>query len=233
MTNDLVTLLSQHRLIELNHLYEEQMPVWPGDGRFFISNAEDFTTGDGNYNCQLSLGDHCGTHIDAPVHFVEQGKSIDQIDVRQLTGRGRCLDMSHLPANSEISQAQIEEWELSHGEIVARDIVLIRTGYDRKWQRRPYHVEFMENWAGLSGKGAAYLLQKGVTVFGTDSMSLDAFTSKDYAAHQAVLSAGGLIIESLANLYSLPDEFTFIALPLRIKGASASPVRAIALIKDN
>ncbi len=233
MNNDLVNLLSQHRLIELNHLYEEQMPVWPGDGRFFMSKAEDFSTGDGNYNCQLSLGDHCGTHIDAPVHFIEQGKSIDQTDVRQLMGRGRCMDMSHLPANSEISQAQLEEWESCHGEIVAHDIVLIRTGYDRKWQRRPHHAEFMENWAGLSGEGAAYLLRKGVTVFGTDSMSLDAFTSENYAAHRAVLSAGGMIIESLANLYRLPAEFTFIALPLRIKGASASPVRAVALVKDN
>jgi len=230
MTNDLVTLLNQHRLIELNHLYEERMPVWPGDGRFFLNSAEDFAAADGNYNCQLSLGDHCGTHIDAPVHFIEQGKSIDAINIRQLMGHGRCLDMAHLPEDSEITHAAIVEWEAQHGEIAAKDIVLFRTGYDKKWRLRPDHNDFMSGWAGLSGDGANYLLDKGVTVFGTDSMSLDCCNSADYPAHQAVLGAGGLIIESLANLYLLPTAFTFIALPLRIKGGSASPVRAIALV---
>ncbi|WP_249894649.1 cyclase family protein [Erwinia sp. PK3-005] len=46
--------------------------------------------GDGNYNCQLSLGDHCGTHVDAPAHFIDGGRTIEQIDVQQLTGRVTC-----------------------------------------------------------------------------------------------------------------------------------------------
>ncbi|WP_380182214.1 cyclase family protein [Kalamiella sp. sgz302252] len=230
MTSELVRLLGQQRLIELSHICEENMPVWPGDGRFFLSRAESFAAGDGNYNCQLSLGDHCGTHIDAPVHFMPQGKSIDEINIRQLTGRGRCLDMAHLPPNSAISSAMVKDWEASYGKIVAKDILLFRTGYDKKWRCRPNHAAFMSGWPGLSGDAACYLLEKGVTVFGTDSMSLDCADSKDYPAHQAILSADGIIIESLANLYSLPTAFTFIALPLRLKGASASPVRAIALI---
>jgi len=231
MTDELVALLNQHRLIELSHDYEEGMPVWPGDGRFFLSSAETFAAGDGNYNCQLSLGDHCGTHIDAPAHFIPQGKSIDSVNVRRLTGRGRCLDMSHLPQNGLITFGMIEDWEESHGEIVAQDIVLFRTGYDKKWRCRPDHAEFMCGWPGLSAEAAHYLLEKGVSVFGTDAMSLDCADSKEYPAHQAVLSADGMIIESLARLYSLPTAFTFIALPLRIKGASASPVRAVALVK--
>jgi kynurenine formamidase len=232
MTNDLVALLNQHRLIELSHVYEEGMPVWPGDGRFFMSSAETFAAGDGNYNCQLSLGDHCGTHIDAPAHFIPGGKSIDKVDIRQLTGRGRCLDMTHLPQNSAITRATIVDWEGRYGEIAAKDIVLFHTGYDKKWRCRPDHTAFMNGWPGLSARGADYLLGKGVTVFGTDAMSLDDAGSKDYPAHQAILSAGGLIVESLANLYSLPTAFTFIALPLRIKGGSASPVRAVALVQD-
>lgn len=232
MTDNLVALLSQHRLIELSHVYEERMPVWPGDGRFFLSRAEEFAAGDGNYNCQLSLGDHCGTHIDAPVHFMPQGESIDQVDICQLTGRGRCLDMAHLVQNGQITSGIIKNWETSHGEIAAKDIVLFRTGYDKKWRSRPDHKEFMSGWPGLSGEAARYLLDKGVTVFGTDSMSLDSADSVDYPAHQAILGANGLIIESLANLYSLPTVFTFIALPLRLKGASASPVRAIALVEQ-
>lgn len=231
MTEELIALLSQHRLIELSHAYEEGMPVWPGDGRFFLSGAETFTAGDGNYNCQLSLGDHCGTHIDAPVHFIPQGESIDLVDVRQLTGRGRCLNMAHLPPNGKITPDRVKKWEEEHGEIAAKDIVLFRTGYDKKWRCRPDHTAFMSGWPGLSGRAARYLLDKGVRVFGTDSMSLDCADNTEYPAHQAILGANGLIIESLANLYSLPTAFTFIALPLRLKNASASPVRAIALVK--
>lgn len=231
MTNDLVSLLQQHRLIELNHLYEEFMPVWPTHGKFFCSRAEDYVAGDGNYNCQLSLGDHCGTHVDAPVHFIEGGKTIEQIDVRQLTGRGRCLEMSHLAANSDITLPMIKGWEAEHGAIEAGDIVIFRTGYDEKWRCRPHHAEFLADWPGLSGEGADYLIGKGVKVFGTDAMSLDRYSNEAHPAHLAVLGAECLILENLANLKTLPTEFTFIALPLRIKGASASPIRAIALVK--
>ncbi|WP_312044886.1 cyclase family protein [Erwinia sp.] len=233
MTTDLVALLNRHRLIELSHVYEEGMPVWPGDGRFFLSSAENFATGDGNYNCQLSLGDHCGTHIDAPVHFMPHGESIDRVDIRQLVGRGRCLNMAHVLKNGAITFDMITEWEARNGEITAKDIVLFRTGYDKKWRCRPDHTGFMSGWPGLSARSADYLLEKGVTIFGTDALSLDCADSKDYPAHEAILGAGGLIIESLANLHSLPAAFVFIALPLRIKGGSASPVRAVAFVEQS
>lgn len=231
MTHDLLSVLRQQRLIELNHQYEEFMPVWPTHGKFFCSRAEDYPAGDGNYNCQLSLGDHCGTHVDAPVHFIEGGKTIEQVDVQQLTGRGRCLDMSHLAENADITREMIAAWEAEHGEILAQDIVIFRTGYDEKWRCRPHQAAFLQNWPGLSGEGAQYLIDKGVTVFGTDAMSLDRYSNEAHPAHLAVLGADCLIIENLANLRSLPTAFIFMALPLRIKGASASPIRAVALVE--
>lgn len=189
MTRDLITLLRQHRLIELNHLYEEFMPVWPTHGKFFCSRAEDYSAGDGNYNCQLSLGDHCGTHVDAPVHFIEGGKTIDEVDLHQLTGRGRCLNMSHLAENADITREMIADWEADNGEILAKDIVIFRTGYDEKWRCRPHQAAFLQNWPGLSGEGAHYLIEKGVTVFGTDAMSLDRFSNAEHPAHLAVLGS--------------------------------------------
>ncbi len=68
-------------------------------------------------------------------------------------------------------------------------------------------------------------------MFGTDAMSLDRYSNEAHPAHFAVLGAGCLIVENLANLHALPAEFIFMALPLRIKGASASPIRAVALVK--
>ncbi|WP_082212582.1 cyclase family protein [Erwinia sp. 9145] len=230
MTPDLIRLFRQCTLIELNHAYEELMPVWTGHGKFFCSHAEDYSAGDGNYNCQLSLGDHCGTHVDAPAHFIEGGKTVEQIDARQLIGRGRCLDMSCLAEDSDITVQMIQAWEADKGEIVAGDIVIFRTGYDKRWRCRPHHAGFLQNWPGLSGEGANYLIGKGVTVLGTDAMSLDRYSNDAHPAHFAVLGSDCLIVENLANLEHLPSEFVFMALPLRIKGASASPIRAVALL---
>ena len=90
----------------------------------------------------------------------------------------------------------------------------------------------MEEGPGLSAEGAAYLIAKGVKVFGTDALSLDAFGNAENPAHLAVLGNDKLIIENLTNLQMLPTHFCFIALPLRIEHGSASPVRAIALIEN-
>lgn len=224
------TLLSQSELIELNHLYQPRMPVWPTHPKFVLAENESYVGGDGNYNCQLVMGDHCGTHVDSPSHFIPHGKTIEQVDVRQLIGRGIRIDVRHTAPGHTFGEKEITQWESQHGEIGSDDIVIFHTGWDEKWARRPDQAAFLSRWPGLSASGADYLISKGVKVFGTDALSLDAFNSDGNPVHQIVLGSDRLIIENLTNLSRLPPCFTFIALPLRIENASASPVRAIALV---
>ncbi|HEY0211859.1 cyclase family protein [Acerihabitans sp.] len=230
MNTDLTDMLLDKDIIELSHLYEELMPVWPTHPKFHISIEETIAGGDGSYNTLLHMGDHCGTHVDAPAHFIADGKTIEAISPKRLLGRGIRIDVSFLELNQEITLATIRDWEARHGEIRAGDIVIFRTGYDQKWRNRPHHQAFIADWPGLSGEGARYLIDKGVNAIGTDAMSLDAYANSSYPSHQIVLGAGALIIENLANLGNLPDSFIFLALPLRIKGGSASPIRAVALV---
>jgi arylformamidase len=230
MNNELLTLLHHCELIELNYFYDSSMPVWPTHPKFMLNDWETHAAGDGNYNNLLQMGDHCGTHVDSPSHFIPAGNTIEKIDVRQLMGRGVKIDVSGYPADTEITVAMIQSWEAKNGDIQADDIVLFRTGHDKKWQSRPNHKSFLSGWSGLSGAGAEYLLAKGVNVIGSDALSLDAWSNSTYPAHQIILGSGKLIMENLANLDKVPETFIFIALPLRIKGGSASPVRAIALI---
>ncbi len=84
------------KIVELSHLHQTSMPVWPTHPKFIRADNETYSTGDGNYNCQIIMGDHCGTHVDAPSHFIEGGKTIENIDVCQLMGRGLLLDMRHI-----------------------------------------------------------------------------------------------------------------------------------------
>ncbi|XBS68447.1 cyclase family protein [Acerihabitans sp. KWT182] len=230
MNSELLNALRNCERVELNHLYESSMPVWPTHPKFVLVDSETYAGGDGNYNNLLQMGDHCGTHVDSPSHFIPEGKTIEQIDVGQLIGRGVKIDVSDYPDDTEITVAMIQAWEKRNGDIKPNDIVLFRTGHDEKWRPRPHHKPFLSGWSGLSGEGAEYLLGKGVNVIGSDAMSLDAWSNSSYPSHQIILGAGKLIMENLANLDKVPEIFIFIALPLRVKGGSASPVRAIALI---
>ncbi|WP_413740388.1 cyclase family protein [Sodalis sp. RH14] len=230
MNTELAELLLKKDIIELNHLYEELMPVWPTHPKFHTSSEETISGGDGNYNTLLHMGDHCGTHVDAPAHFIAGGATIETVAARRLIGRGIKIDVSFLQPSQEIALSAITAWEAQNGAINAGDIVIFRTGYDKKWRNRPHHQAFIADWPGLSADGARYLIDKGVNAIGTDAMSLDAYTNADYPSHHIVLGAGALIIENLANLDALPQTFLFLALPLRIKGGSASPIRAVALV---
>jgi arylformamidase len=224
------TALRNSDVVELNHLYQPLMPVWPTHPAFLLGENESYAGGDGNYNCQLVMGDHCGTHVDSPSHFIPDGKTIEQVDVRQLIGRGVLIDVRHVAARATFGIEEIGRWERAHGAIGEDDIVIFHTGWDAKWARRPDQGAFLSDWPGLSAEGAASLIAKGVKVFGTDALSLDAFGSETNPVHQLLLGNDKLIIENLANLARLPPCFTFIALPLRIEKGSASPVRAIALL---
>ncbi|MEZ2453697.1 cyclase family protein [Raoultella planticola] len=230
MNTDLAELLLKKDIIELNHIYEELMPVWPTHPKFYKSSEETIAGGDGNYNTLLHMGDHCGTHVDAPAHFIADGTTIETVAAQRLIGRGIMIDVSFLQPSQEIALSAIKDWEARNGAVNAGDIVIFRTGYDKKWRNRPDHQAFIVDWPGLSADGARYLIDKGVNAIGTDAMSLDAYTNADYPSHHIVLGAGALIIENLANLDALPHTFLFLALPLRIKGGSASPIRAVALV---
>lgn len=224
-------LLRDSEIIELNHIYQENMPVWPTHPKFVLAANESYQAGDGNYNCQLILGDHCGTHVDSPSHFIQDGKTIDRVEIKQLIGRGILIDISHFPAGEAVGREAVKHWETRNGSIKADDIVIFRTGWHEKWARRPNQGAFLQDWPGLAAEAAGYLIDKGVHVLGTDALSLDAWRSEGNPSHQAILGSDNLIIENLANLSRLPPVFTFVALPLRIEGGSASPVRAIALVE--
>ena len=124
----------------------------------------------------------------------------------------------------------ITAWEATYGPIQAGDIVMFDVGYARHWGLKPAYAPFMSDWPGLSGEGAEYLVKRKVKAVGTDAMALDAFGQDAAPAHAALLGNEVLIIENLTNLDKIKDFCLFIALPLKIKGGSGSPIRAIALI---
>nr|WP_195761704.1 cyclase family protein [Pantoea sp. 201603H] len=231
MNSSILDLLNTYRIVDLTHALEEDMPVWPTHPRFFMNGIESLHKGDEAFLNQITLGEHCGTHVDAPAHFVPDGETIDHIAPLNLFSQAVKIDMSGAPASSSLPRQHIEQWEKENRAIQADDIVIFYTGYEDRWALRPNHLAFLKDWPGLSREAAMYLADKGIRAVGTDVMTIDAFVHEGYPAHDVFLNRNILIIENLTQLRELPNQFIFLAMPLKIKGGSASPIRAVALIE--
>jgi kynurenine formamidase len=150
--------------------------------------------------------------------------------VAYLIGRGVHLDCRACKEGDYVSSQQITDWESRHGPIAQGDIVLFDFGWSARWGLRPHDQPYVERWPGVSMGAAEYLISKSVAAMGVDTLSPDPPEAlRANPIHPVVLEKHLLIIENLTNLGELPDFFVFVALPLKIRAGSGSPVRAVAL----
>ncbi len=229
----LAALLRDHELVDLSHTIEEDIPAWPTHARFGRTMYEDYALGDPARHYGLTISEHTATHMDAPLHFIPAGPAhygADEIPLDRLVGRAATLDSTGLGAGDLLTVRKIRAWEGEHGPIEAGDRVLVRYGWDLRWATGPEGRRFLEDWPGLGGEAAEYLVEKGVSLVGCDTMAVDAGGTKENPAHHALLGNEVYVVENLKNLDRLPQFCLFVALPLKIRGGSGSPVRAIALV---
>lgn len=198
--------------IDLSVVINEQTPAYPGDPKIAIEKIGEFTK-DGYNDHKISFGIHSsGTHIDAPNHMVEGGKTLDQIPIDQFIGRGRLVEGLGL---AKVKQTGIE----------AGDIVLFHTGMSKVYHRPDYYAD---NRPAMTEEVANYLVEKKVKMIGLDMCSPD---KEPFPVHRILLGAGILIIENLTNLDQLAGkEFTIYALPIKLT-LDGAPARVIAEIK--
>lgn len=229
-SNNILELINSSTILDLSQTFEEGMPVWFTHPRFYQNEVESLEKGDVSYLNQLIMGEHCGSHVDAQNHFIKNGYTIAEMKLDQLIGEGIVIDISYLPDNGVATVDIITSWEKSNKKIGKNNIVFFYTGHDKYWSLKPNYTKFMSDWRGLSREGAEYLRNIGVKAIGTDAMSIDAFVNDGNPAHEVILGAGIPILENIANLSKLfTQHFLFIALPLKIKNGSASPIRPIAV----
>ena len=222
-----------HDWIDLSHTLEEGIPAWPTHARFSSVPYESQALGDVATHHGLTLSEHTGTHMDAPLHFVNEGPAhygTDEIPLERLAGRAATIRATGLAAGDLLGVDRIEAWEEENGSIEWGDRVLFRYGWDERWSTGPDGRRFLEDWPGLSGGAAEYLVERGVTLVGCDTLAVDAAGSGENPAHHALLGNEVYVVENLKNLGTLPPFCLFLALPLKIKAGSGSPVRAVALV---
>jgi arylformamidase len=187
---------------------------------------------------QLSLTLHEGTHVDAPYHFFSDLPTVDALPPDCLIGPAVVVDLSDRDGDVAIEARDIQQWEAATGEAIRPgDIVLLHTGHSRHWQLGEQGRAYWANgWPHLARSAVEYLVGKPIKVIGVetldpDRVDLDDIASAEFVAHRTFLPRGILVIENLTHLDQIPTpRCQIIALPLKIAGASGSPVRVIAVV---
>jgi kynurenine formamidase len=228
--------LGRANVIDLSQTLEEHMPNFPTHSKFFHDLWGSYWHGGRSLTYQLVMNEHNGTHVDAPAHFISDAKpqahvTIDRVPLTRMIGRGVRLDCRNFKENDYVPKGFVTDWETEHGPLKAGDIVLFNFGWSAHWGLRPAGNRYLENWPGIGMDAADYLIEKSVDAIGVDTLSPDPPEAlQKNPVHPVVLEKQILLIENLCNLDRLPDFFVFLALPLKIKAGSGSPIRAVALV---
>lgn len=178
----------------------------------------------------ISTVDHIGTHIDAFYHMSPTGLTVDQMPLDMFFGKAVCLDLRHIPDRGVITAEDLEEAEKKAGVTIDGHIVLLCTGVSRYYPK----PECIYSNPGLSAEATHWLADHGSRVHGVEGPSTDIMDTNLFISHRVCRERKITHYEWLINLDQLvgKGEFTFYGVPLRLTGASASPVRAFAVLEE-
>lgn len=197
------------------------MPVYPGDPPVSIEPVTQISKGDAANVSRLVLGNHTGTHIDPPVHFIPGGTTIDQLDLNVLYGPARVVDMTHV--EKAITADDLERIKLPRHAVR----ILIKTRNSELWDRQ----EFQKDFVAFAWDAAQWLVDHGIRLVGIDYLSAESFGVGEPKTHRVLLGAGMVIVEGLNLKTVSPGDYTLVCLPLKIEHGDGGPARAI-LIED-
>lgn len=197
-------------LKDITKKLENGIYVYPGDPEFSAEKICDTKNGDICTVTSLSFGAHTGTHIDAPAHFIDGGRTIDTYSLDELCGRAQVIECP----GKEITSKEI-------GDIEEGLILLFKTPCSAYEGIQPAG----EN-AYLSDDAVKYMISKKIRLIGIDCLSPDRADDADFPAHLALLGAGIPILENIDLSDTAPGTYRLYCFPIKITGAEAAPVRA-------
>lgn len=205
-------------IVDLTLRISERIKVFPGSPQPAFIPWSSF--GAHGYDSEaMFMSTHTGTHMDAPSHFAPGKPAIDSVPVARLVSNA-VLIKAPKKAGEVIGVQDITE------KIGKGDAVVFATGWEEHYSSKDY----MTRNPGLSKEAAKFLARKKVGLVAIDGPSIDPGHDAKFTAHNILLPAGVLAVENLCNLYRIKKgRFTLVVAPLKLAGASGSPVRALAL----
>ncbi|MHA1506174.1 MAG: cyclase family protein [Candidatus Asgardarchaeia archaeon] len=234
LLEELLKIIKDFKVVDLSLPYVERMPVWRTEPPYHRIPTEGPELGKPYFrSALLFLHEHHGTHVDAPLHYHKGKKSIEEFPLDRFFGPCLVLKIGKKEGEN-ITVNDVKKWEKEFGEINEGDIVLINTGWYKRWKLLPEGKGYLVNMPGITEEAAKYLAEKRIKMIGVDG-SIETYKpvsgSGYYPGHETFLTRDIIIIEGLTNLDKVPPRGSFfLGLPLKIRGGTGSPIRAVALV---
>ena len=237
-------------LVDLTHVLTTDFPVWPGAPSFEMKNLARIASTGGSlgslgslgsgssfYLNELRMGEHTGTHIDAPAHASADGITVEKIPVADLVVPIAVIDISvraEADNNTVLTRADILDWETVHGMLPSRSLIAMNSGWDARLRVDGAFTNQdalgRQHTPGFDPDAVDFLVrERDIVALGSDTLSIDAGRSTTYGAHRNALGSGKYAVEALANLSTLPPvgATVMIGAPTHA-GGSGGPCRVIA-----
>ena len=203
-------------LIDITVPIRDGMFVYDGDPTVTLTRVKSIEDGQVANISRLDFGVHSGTHIDAPLHFIEGGPAAEQLPLEPLLGEAHVVDATGV--TGVLDADALRTLDLPDGA----ERLLFKTPNSRLWERDAFSHEFVH----LTGDGAQLLLDRGVKLVGLDYLSVG-----DPDAHRVLLGGGVVAMEGLDLRAVEPGTYRLVCLPLKIVGSDGAPARAV-LVKE-
>lgn len=228
-------------VVDLTHTLNAETPTYepPAKPTYRVKTVATIEK-DGYFAREVSLPEHFGTHLDAPAHFVGGMWTVDQIPPDRLVAPLAVIDVSlNVKSNGDyqISVDDIAQWEKAHGQVPLGAVVMVRTGWDARWNSakdyRNADSKGVMHFPGYSEDAARFLVEgRKVLGLGIDTLSIDYGPSKDFPVHQYDLHRSVYQLENVANLDHAPVTGGLVVIaPMKLEGGSGAPVRILALAR--
>lgn len=211
------------KIYDISLTISPQLPVWPGDPPIELERVEKMEDGAEANLSRLSISVHCGTHVDAPYHFLVDGGQVEQLSLDVLMGAAQVVQIP--PAVERITRPVLEA--TLPAERIER--LLFKTRDSQRWQQSP--AGFHQDFVAITADGAQYLVERGVRLVAVDYLSVAPF-DKPVATHQILLGAGVIVLEGVNLAEVPPGAYELICLPLKLAASEGAPARAV-LIADS
>jgi arylformamidase len=205
-------------ILDITVPFRTDGPLWPGDPepRTYLMKSQE-----GGYRCnvtRIDTGVHFGTHLDAPCHFIEGGKSVEDLDLDVLVGPCVVVEIRDV---MEIGPEHLEAAGIPEGT----ERLILKTDNSALWDD-PSHA-FVKEYAAITPAAAEWLVAWGVKLVGIDYLSIQLFADQVSTTHIVLLGAEVIVVEGLDLRAARPGAYHLTCLPMKIEGSDGAPVRAI------
>lgn len=198
----------------------QTLPVWPGGPAIVLEQVESMDRGAHANVTRVCMSAHTGTHVDAPHHFLNDHRTVEQLPLDILTGQCFVLDLTSM-------EGHVNAKVLENSNIPENTLrLLIKTGNSAHWQAGD--KDFFPGFQGITEDGAEWLVEKGIQLIGIDYLSVAPY-KKSVPTHSVLLNAGIIALEGVDLSFVRQGEYELYCLPLKLIGSDGAPARVILI----